>query len=214
MKLGLRLLSDAAVVYREKWGAIAVAFGAGVALVGFSLFFYNRLTEARGFEFFSSAFLVVFGGVGALLLVGLPRQARTWIAQDGVNIVVANGAGLVLAPYLGSRSRLIPWAGVAEIALTERLKIVGSDETAYCRCQLIVFLSPGQAPPARALERISDGVSHSGWKRPYLMVDYPKHLGRETQAALRRFAPADVSIKRYCSIVFDQKRGADTYVEA
>lgn len=212
MKLMMTLDDHGVIVFREKWGVLALAVAVGVWCVGFAVLFHGAMGPQAGASHGAlTVFLIIYGGAGAMFLLRLPRLAKRVFRDGGSRLVVADAAGITLTANLGAPPRHRAWSAVAEIALVERLRLVDSDETTDCKGALVLFLAPDGKPPPSWFERVQSGVATSGGGRPYLLGAYPRGQGPELAAALRRLAPGTVAVRRHDEAVFDTKTGADSY---
>lgn len=211
MKLGLRREGDDVVVYREKWGVLALGIVLGGVLTGFAAWFYTK--GARDAPMlFVAPFCLAFGGAGLAILARLPIDARRWFAEDGAILLRADAAGVDIAHLPGSNRKHFPWSSIAEIALVGTLKSIEHGETNYNWNALVVFLQSREAAGASWLALAKLGLSRTAEGRVYLFVSYPRKKADETNAALRVIAPSAVGVSRYKTVIADHKKGVDEYV--
>lgn len=211
MKLGLRREGGDVVIYREKWGALALGVALGVALIGFAGWFYFAGAGGGAPMLFIVPFCFAFGAAGLAVLASLPAEARRWFAEGGAITFRADAAGVDVAPLPGSGRKHFAWASVAEIALVRTLKRVESDETNYNWNALVVFLRPREAEDASWRDLAKAGSDRTAEGRVYLFVDYPRERAAEVEAALRALAPRSVKVTRYRRVVADHKKRIDQY---
>ncbi|PPD45490.1 MAG: hypothetical protein CTY15_03620 [Methylocystis sp.] len=210
LKLGLRREGGDVVIYREKWGALALGVVLGAFLTGFAVWFYSM--GARDAPMlFVVPFCLAFGGAGLAILARLPIDARRWFAEDGAVTLRAGASGVDVAPLPGADPKQFPWSAVAEIALVRTLKSVESDETNYNWNALVVFLQSREAAGASWFELAKLGLGRTAEGRVYLLVSYPRKQAEETEAALRAVAPPAVKVSRYKTVIADHKKRLDHY---
>jgi hypothetical protein len=212
VKLGLRRSGETLVIYREKWCVLALGLFLGAALIGFAAWFY-WLAAPHAPPVFIIPLCLAFAVAGLWLLSRLPADARKWFAEDGAITLKADAAGVEIGPFPGARPQYFPWAAVGEIALAKTVKSIESDETCYNWNALLIFLAAGDYSGANWFDPVKAGLGRTGKGRVYLMLSYPRKQAEETETALRAVAPAAVIVGRYKSVVFDQKKRSDCYVE-
>lgn len=102
MQVRYKTTPNALIIYREKWGTLALGLLMGLVCVAFGVGFYGLMADHVGE---SRPFFRVFCGVfvlaGLAVLVRLPGQARQMMADDGLHILVADAQGITLSPNLG-----------------------------------------------------------------------------------------------------------------
>lgn len=211
MKLGLRIDDKAAVIYREKWGTLAFAFGMALVCIAFGLGFYNLMAPHAGPSHGLLTFLcAVFALAGVLFLVRLPGYVGKAVADDGILLVRVDASGITIMANLGAPVKHYAWTTVQEVVLAERLRTVESDETGFSWNALIVFLSP-DAPPVPWMERAQAGVSDSGEGRRYVSSVFPLGKGTQVRAEMARFAPASMPVRLCRRVVFDRRKALDAF---
>lgn len=210
MKLGVRREGGDVVIYREKWGALALAVVLGGFLTGFAAWFY--VAGARDSpRLFVVPFCLAFGGVGLAIFARLPIDARRWFAEDGAVTLRAGSSGVDVATLPGADPRHFPWSSIAEVALARTLKSVESDETNYNWNALVVFFQSREAAGGSWFELAKLGLGRTAEGRVYLLVSYPRKKAEETQAALRAVAPPAVKVSQYKMVIADHKQRVDHY---
>lgn len=211
MKLGLRRSAERVVIFREKWGVLALGLVLGAVLTGFAVWFYSVGAERDAPMLFVSPFCLAFAAAGLMIWLRLPSDAGRWFAEDGAVTLLADADGVEIAPMPGSERRRYPWSAIADLALAGTLKSVESDETNYNWNALLVFFRCRDAAGGSWFERAKLGLGRTAEGRVYGLVSYPGKLAAETLVALRAVAPAEVGVRRYRSVVCDHKARVDQY---
>lgn len=214
MKLGLRQDGENLVIYREKWGVLALGIALGGILTGFAAWFYALGVERGAPMLFIAPFSLVFAAVGLAIWWRLPSDARRWFAEDGAVLLQAAASGLDVALLPGAIRRSYAWDVIDEIALVETLKSVESDETGYNWRVAVIFFTSRQAAGASWFDLAKLGLGRTAQGRVYILVSYPRKRAEQVEVALRAIAPASVRINRYSKAIFDHKRRADAYFAA
>lgn len=211
MQVRYKTTPNALIIYREKWGTLALGLLMGLVCVAFGVGFYGLMADHVGE---SRPFFRVFCGVfvlaGLAVLVRLPGQARQMMADDGLHILVADAQGITLSPNLGAEPRLYPWGDIEDIVLAEKLRIIESDETSYLWRSVVIFLPMEAFGSASWYKLVTAGISLSGARRPFVLGNFPRGQASTIQAALRRFAPSAVLVSVKARVVFDKKASVDT----
>ena len=211
MQIRYKSTAEALIIYREKWGTLALGLVMGLVCVAFGAGFYGVMADNVGAK---QPLFLIFCGVfvlaGLAVLVRLPGQARQMMADDGLHILVADAQGITLSPNLGAEPRLYPWGDIEEIVLAEKLRIIDSDETSYLWRCVVIFLPMKAQGSASWFKRAKDGINLSGTGRPFVLGSFPRGQGQTIRAALRRLAPSAVPVHVKARVVFDQKASVDT----
>ncbi|MBK7053209.1 MAG: hypothetical protein KBE07_11590 [Rhodoferax sp.] len=213
MKLKLRLSEREVLVYREKWGVIAYGAALGCACLVFALGFYfvsNQPRTPKAFLVFS----LLFGLVGAALLLRLPAMAKKTIDESGAHVFSADSWGISVTANLGARRQSVLWTSIEELVLVKNFKTIELGETTYVGRAVLVFLLKDEYDSWSVSDRINAGASRSGSGRPYLHVPFPSNQEDPLAEALRQCVPARVNVRTEKLAVFDYKKSADSYPNA
>lgn len=212
MKLQIRLHSDKAVIYREKWGVLAFMLLTGSAALILPILFYLRISASE--PNLSHHFLMLLCGalalLGLVILLRIPRHLKRLIQDNGSSVLVADANGIRLASVFSANSQLWPWESITEIAVAERLKII-DHETTHSGCSLVFFLPPVAHESLSWFDRLILGISKSGRGRAYLKCQYPQGEGVTIESAIQQFTPGSVRVKRHQRVVFDCLACVDIY---
>lgn len=214
MKLKLRLSDTELLIYRAKWGVIAYGSTLGVACMAVAAGAYFVSNQARTPAPYLIAFSLLFGLVGAALLLRLPAEARKIVAEGGAHVFSADRWRISVTANLGARRQFVLWTSVDEVVFAKSLKIIQFGETTYVGRAAIVFLLKDEYDSWSVLDRINAGASLSGSGRPYLHVPFPMNHEAPLIEALRQYAPLPLNIRAEKLAVFDYKKHADSYSNA
>lgn len=212
MKLGARITPDSVVIYREKWGVLALGVALGGACIGFAIWFY-ALGAARAPASFLVPFCAAFMLAGLALWLRLPAEASKWFAQDGLILLRADARGVEIAPLPGAAPALFRWSDVSEIAFVESLDILEFDGTTYSWRQVILFLRDDTLAGASRLDLARAGLERSAEGHLYARIGYPSKEAAQLHDALRARAPDDVAITRCLAATFDHVARMDMFDE-
>jgi len=201
-----------AIVYREKWSTLALGVLGSFTFIGFAVALY-RLTVAQmpAAWPFVLLFCGGFGAFGLWMLLRLPAQARKVFRDGGVHHVVVDATGIAMNPTLGTWAKHIGWKDIAQVLLAERLDLVDHGRTHLLWGCMIIVLRPDAVARDGLVARLKTGVSHSGEGLPFVPASHPRRHAAAIEAALRRFAPDSVAVRRLAKLVFDRKRRRDRY---
>jgi hypothetical protein len=214
MRLKLQLSDTELLIYREKWGVIAYAATLGVACMVVAAGAYFVSNQPHTPKPFPIAFSLLFGLVGAALLLRLPAESRKFVAEGGAHVFSADRWRISVTANLGARRQIVLWTSVEELVFAKSLEIIQFSETTYVGRAAIVFLLKDEYDSWSVLDRIDAGASLSGSGRPYLHVPFPMNHEAPLIEALRQYAPALVNVRAKKHAVFDFKKKADSYSNA
>ncbi|MDX1923067.1 MAG: hypothetical protein SFW65_08070 [Alphaproteobacteria bacterium] len=197
-------------IMRNAWGTIAFAMIIGTLCIAISIVFFNALYLDPDPEHHAPViFVILFCGLfflaGTAILLRLPRQGRTWLANGGAQIIKAEAQGMIITPTLGGPSYALPWEAITQIVLAKTLKCIELDETSYAWNMVIVHLSPDYKTLCPELGKPFAGASLTGDGVAYISASYPSRQQSDTHFALRQFAPTRIAIQSCRTLTFDYK---------
>lgn len=214
MRVSLRSDQDQLVIYREKVGVILFVFLMAVACIVLGcLFIYFAMAqrEATAFLIFGGIFLIV----GLLMVTSLPKFLARLKKEDGAVTLVANKAGLSVAPLLNMKSASYSWNAIARILLTKKLIAVDSGEKGFSWNQMIVYL---RTDPFRnkmgLIERSKAQLSVNPKGENVFYIGFPKGRIAFVRDELIRFCPNDCEIGIYEKIYFNYKIKTEEFQKA
>ncbi|MDP2805038.1 MAG: hypothetical protein Q8O24_03775 [Gallionellaceae bacterium] len=215
MKLQTTINSEKAIVFREKWGAIAF-----LVMMAFFCFippaiFYLKITSSQAvlpntFIALICAALLLLGGA---ILIRIPQRAKQFLQDDGAIVFIADTAGITLNTILSRDAKHFSWSLVSEIMLADNFKVIDHEKNSFSRHSLILFLPPMAIESWGWLDRLKFGLSKSGRGRNYVACKYPNQKGPEIRSSLIQFAPISMRIKHHQKVIFDSKSCVDIYSE-
>lgn len=214
MRLGFRKTDGGFVLYREKWGVLALGIALGGALTGFGACFYLLGAERGAPMLFVAPFSIAFALAGLVIWSRLPADARRWFAENGAVTLLVDAAGVEIASLPGAKRRRYGWGDLSEFALTGTLKSIDRDETGYSWNIIAIFFTSRPVAGANAFELAEKGIGRTGEGRAYMLVNYPRKQAAQIEDALRMLAPPSVKVTRYRRIVADHKKRVDRYEAA
>ena len=199
-------------VVRPKWPTLGVAFLLPLASVAFAVAFY-RLAAGRTGDVpaFVALFSSLFAAAGGLALLRLPSLARGADPARGFLVLLADRDGVSVAAHPGTRPRRIPWAGVDEIVVAQRLTTIDPDEVVRERGVVVVFLRHSAAAAVEELAGPLERLATSGAGRPYLTARFPPDDGIRLAAGLVALAPGALAVRHVHQARLDAKARRDQF---
>lgn len=211
MRVNLRSDQNQLVIYREKIGTALFAslmMSACIVLGILFIYFAMAQKEATAFSIFGAIFLIL----GLLGATGLPKFLARLKKEDGAVMLVANKAGLSVAPLLNMKSASYSWNVIARILLTKKLIVVDSDEKGFSWNQMIVYL---RTDPFRnkmgLIERSKEQLSVNPKGENVFYIGFPKGRMAFVRDELIQFCPNDCEIGIYEKIYFNYKTKTEEF---
>jgi len=199
MKVRMRSSDDQVVIYREGAGVVIYAITLAIACFALAaLFFY--ISDDKAIPWAFGGLFIVAGG---LLLTASPEFIRRIVKDKGAVLLVADKAGVSIAPMLGKAPVSYRWADVSQIFLTRKLVSKEIGERSYCNNQIIVcFRRDNIEEKAGLIERSKDQLWRSPNGRSISIIDFPRgEIDRVRNELIRFFNAGDVQM--FGKVIFD-----------
>jgi hypothetical protein len=200
VKIKLRTDVGQLTIYREKYGVLMYGLLLAAACIAFGAVFQNLIQA----NLFAALIGWVFIGAGILLLAGLPKYYIRMRQHGGAVLLVADQAGLVLAPELNMTPFRYAWDDIAQLILTRKLVSKARGGHHYSWNLVMVLFKPGR-PLGNfgLLERSRRKLSSTAEGKLFVVVGFPKRELARLAAEFKRIAPAAVAVHTADRTVLD-----------
>jgi hypothetical protein len=214
MSLKLRSTKDLFIIYQEKTLAIfQILFGSLLTIsIGIGAIYLET-----GNGYFPIIFGIIFISVGFLGIVQLFKTYGKLEKEAGFIHLKAESNNLSLAPFVGSRIVSYQWKEIAKIILTKRLVSIDTDESSYCRNQIIFYFKPNCFNKSESvIKKIWEFSKYHIQESPsrhclICFVAFPKNQAENVRNELMRFAPESIDISVYNTVTLDYKKKNETF---
>ena len=210
MKINIRTGERQLEIYREKIGVALYSVFLATLCLAFGIGFIHLGLEEKGAYMFLVIGLV-FTVFGVLLLANLFPLVKRMNNTQGHPLLVANDAGISIAPLLNMALIDHPWSDLSRIVLARKLVTRQSGKKSYS-WNLGIFFFKGTAPTKELglIERSKRQVWQSPKKLDISIVDMPKGemdlIKRELQRLSGNAIPIEVCSEMLFDYVNDEER--------